>query len=619
VTSRLDRKRLEVALAKAMEQLLALRTPQGHWVGELSASALSTATAVCALAICRRHSTTAIPEKVILDGLTWLASHVNADGGWGDTIRSLSNISTTTLCWAAFGVVDGADDRYAKTVRGAEAWIRQRTGSLDAPALAAAIIGRYGKDRTFSIPILTMCALAGRLGPAPKAWRWVKQLPFELAACPHQLFATLRLPVVSYALPALIAIGQARHRHLPTRNPIARIIRALVSERTLGVLTAIQPTNGGFLEATPLTSFVTMSLAGSGLADHPVCRKGLEFLLTSQRADGNWPIDTNLSTWVTTLAVDALGTVSIPKDDRAAIRDWLLRQQYQQEHPYTHAAPGGWAWTNLPGGVPDADDTSGALLALKTLEGSDQPTRTSAEAGVRWLLNLQNKDGGTPTFCRGWGALPFDRSSADITAHALRAWLVWMDDLGELRRAITVASRRAVDFLIRAQQPDGSWMPLWFGNQFHPNEDNPVYGTSRVVIALAATSQITPEETLNRGIRFLLDAQNGDGTWGNSTEETALAIEALAVARRTRSESVGDVEEALAKGGNWLLDRVDSAQWAEPAPIGFYFAKLWYFERLYPVIFTVAALRRLAARESGRSPSLPTRHERGAYGSITAR
>ncbi|MEZ6048428.1 MAG: hypothetical protein R3C11_23220 [Planctomycetaceae bacterium] len=40
---------------------------------------------------------------------------------------------------------------------------------------------------------------------------------------------------------------------------------------------------------------------------------------------------------------------------------------------------------------------------------------------MNWLLDLQNRDGGWPTFCRGWGALPFDRSAPDLTAHALRA------------------------------------------------------------------------------------------------------------------------------------------------------------------------------------------------------
>jgi len=44
---------------------------------------------------------------------------------------------------------------------------------------------------------------------------------------------------------------------------------------------------------------------------------------------------------------------------RRRLIDWLLDQQHRVEHPYTHAAPGGWAWTDLSGGVPDADDTSG--------------------------------------------------------------------------------------------------------------------------------------------------------------------------------------------------------------------------------------------------------------------
>src|SRR5581483_874435 len=51
------------------------------------------------------------------------------------------------------------------------------------------------------------------------------------------------------------------------------------------------------------------------------------------------------------------------------LRAWLLHQQYRERHPYTGADPGGWAWTDLPGGVPDCDDTPGALLALHHLAG----------------------------------------------------------------------------------------------------------------------------------------------------------------------------------------------------------------------------------------------------------
>ncbi len=602
----IDPNRLRAALDKATAALLAERNERGFLEGELSSSALSTATAVTALAIALRHG--AASETQVSDfksqmdcGLEWLAANANADGGWGDTTKSLSNISTTTLCWAAFGAVSGADEKFSATVRAAEHWLTKNAGSIDPNELSRAIIARYGKDRTFSVPILTMCALAGRLGHGRDAWRHVIPLPFELAACPHQLFAALRLPVVSYALPALIAIGQARHVHAPSSNPIARILRNATRQKTLRVLTGIQPGNGGFLEATPLTSFVTMSLAGSGQAKHIVTQRGLDFLRKSQRPDGSWPIDTNLATWCTTLAVDALPSSQLSSFN-AQLIDWLLAQQYRTEHAYTHAVPGGWAWTDLPGGVPDADDTAGALLALAALrkpDGSqDAEILPAAEAGIRWLIGLQNRDGGMPTFCRGWGALPFDRSSADITAHALRAWTEWRHAFGApLDRRMHSARKRALTFLRNTQKPNGSWLPLWFGNQQVAGDENPTYGTARVVSALAEHE--VAADMLVRGVAFLLSIQNSDGSWSGrqngpaSVEETALALEALAVAERSSPQ--GDtVRDSIQRGAEWLTERIERDEWRMPSPIGFYFAKLWYFERLYPLIFTVGALRAVA-------------------------
>ena len=61
-----------------------------------------------------------------------------------------------------------------------------------------------------------------------------------------------------------------------------------------------------------------------------------------------------------------------------------------------------------------------------------------------------------------------------------------------------------------------------------------------------------------------------------------------------KSRQSDAVETALARGALWLVERVENGAWREPAPIGFYFAKLWYFERLYPLIFTVGALGRAA-------------------------
>jgi len=610
----IDRDALDETLSAARAQLLASRLPSGRWEGELSSSALSTATAVVALALVDSQA----HGRLIRRGLDWLARNRNEDGGWGDTVASKSNISTTLLCWSAFSVARGAGDEHGHVVADAAAWLSRAAGGLEPEVLAKAVAARYGKDRTFSAPILTTCALGGRLGSGREAWRFVVPLPFELAACPRCWFKWLRLHVVSYALPALIAIGQARYHHRAPRNPFTRLLRCLTRRKTLGVLRDIQPESGGFLEAIPLTSFVVMSLASIGQRDHLVVSRGVEFLLGAAREDGSWPIDTNLATWVTTLSVNALAANPsfqelLPAEERERIRGWLLSQQHLTEHPYTRAKAGGWAWTDLSGGVPDADDTAGALLALRNLGPVDERVLQAAARGVGWLLGLQNRDGGIPTFCRGWGALPFDRSAPDLTAHALLAVACWLDGLPPSLGAGTQAAiRKGFGYLAGAQRSDGAWVPLWFGNEAVPEEENPTYGTARVLVALAGLVPRFPEAVLpmlGRGTQFLLSAQNRDGGWGGapgappSIEETALAVEALAKALTCSGGSrlpLDAAGTAASRGVAWLIEHTERGRVMEPSPIGFYFAKLWYFERLYPVIFTVGALERACAALAGR-------------------
>ena len=86
--------------------------------------------------------------------------------------------------------------------------------------------------------------------------------------------------------------------------------------------------------------------------------------------------------------------------------------------------------------------------------------------------------------------------------------------------------------------------------------------------------------------------QNEDGSWSGrrglpgSVEETALAVEALAGEESSHT--------AVISGVNWLAKQLGQGRIEEAAPIGFYFAKLWYFERLYPLIFATSALRRVS-------------------------
>src|SRR5688500_18535786 len=96
-----DDERLLAAYEQARDDLLAERTPAGNWVGELSTSALSTATSVSALAVVARSGRGDF-ANLIERGLAWLLVHQNEDGGWGDTDRSYSNIATTMLALAAF-------------------------------------------------------------------------------------------------------------------------------------------------------------------------------------------------------------------------------------------------------------------------------------------------------------------------------------------------------------------------------------------------------------------------------------------------------------------------------------------------------------------------------------
>ena len=99
----LSPERLHNAYAIARSALLSERPVDGHWVGELSTSALATATAVSALGLTQRTTTHHGQfENLIQNGIRWLAEHQNLDGGWGDTVHSFSNISTTMLCRAAF-------------------------------------------------------------------------------------------------------------------------------------------------------------------------------------------------------------------------------------------------------------------------------------------------------------------------------------------------------------------------------------------------------------------------------------------------------------------------------------------------------------------------------------
>ena len=563
--------------------LLQKRNADGYWEGRLSSSALGVAVAITALHFYDAPNNS--PE--IVSGLNWLEGNVNTDGGFGDSPQSVSNVSTSLLCYSAVKVCSLADQNSGLLQKIGD-YLRSQNIDVSSEKLIPAILDFYKTDRTFSVPILTMCALCDV--PGHEAFDAIPQLPFEFSLLPRSFYRMLNLSVVSYAIPALVAVGIAIFRFKKRKNWLMRLVREASVKKSLALLRKIQPQSGGYLEAIPLTAFVCLCLVESGYRELEVVRDGISFLKRTQRDDGSWPIDIDLSTWVSTLAVKSLRSqiseVLLPVDQERLTAHFLSIQN-KTIHPFNGTRSGGWGWTSHAGSVPDGDDTPGTILALLALnQQNPQLVHEPVLAGCNWLFNLQNSDGGFPTFSRGWGKLPFDQSCADLTGHSLLA-LAKVDDAFGSHSRFKKSFVRAVIYLEKHQDKSGFWLPLWFGNQHTTDHTNSVYGTARVLSYLNETlnSRLGKEYSIilnlmiERGCRYLVSVQNQDGSWGGaaniagSIEETSLAVTALVR---------NGFHEECASGMNWLSEKTKS-EGLIASPIGLYFASLWYDEELYPL------------------------------------
>jgi squalene-hopene/tetraprenyl-beta-curcumene cyclase len=132
------------------------------------------------------------------------------------------------------------------------------------------------------------------------------------------------------------------------------------------------------------------------------------------------------------------------------------------------------------------------------------------------------------------------------------------------------------------------------------NKKNPVYGTAKVCVYLIDClkyDSLSPDlsndliEMISLAQNFLLFQQNADGSWGGekgttgSIEETSLAISALALNHK----------EACMKGFEWLKGNTSDDK-LKSAPIGLYFAMLWYDEKMYPLVYYIESLRRYISK-----------------------
>jgi squalene-hopene/tetraprenyl-beta-curcumene cyclase len=258
-------------------------------------------------------------------------------------------------------------------------------------------------------------------------------------------------------------------------------------------------------------------------------------------------------------------------------------------------APGGWAFEFANDTYPDIDDTAEVVLALHRVPGA---AAAALERGIAWTSGMQCKDGGWAAFdadntrglCR---ELPFcdfgeliDPPSADVTAHVVEMLSV----LGrEPERA-----GRGVEWLLRAQEPDGSWFGRWGANY--------VYGTGAVVPALVAAGTDPAHPAIRRAVAWLASHQNADGGWGedlrsyrdelhrgrgvSTASQTAWSLLALLAAGergRPTEDGVGFLAATQRPDGSW----------DEPYFTGTGFPGDFYINyHLYRLVFPVMALGR---------------------------
>jgi squalene-hopene/tetraprenyl-beta-curcumene cyclase len=398
----------------------------------------------------------------------------------------------------------------------------------------------------------------------------------------------------------------------------ATALRSAAFRRCAEWIIARQERDGswGGIQPPWVYSVMALHLLGYGL-DHPVIKRGLagldRFTIWADGQDGAGPLRRleacQSPVWDTALAVIGLADAGFPADHPAlrSAGGWLLAEEirgpgdWQVRRP--GLAPAGWAFEFDNDGYPDIDDSAEVLLALRRVTppaGADAAGATARAVG--WLVGMQSKDG-------GWGAfdadntrrlvtkLPFcdfgeviDPPSADVTAHTVEA-------LCAAGLAGSKPVRRGVAWLLRAQEPDGSWFGRWGANY--------VYGTGAVVPALIAAGVLPGKPSIRRAVDWLIGHQNADGGWGedlrsyddpagwagrgeSTASQTAWALLALLAAGGP------DAMRSADRGADWLArtQRPDGS-WDEPQFTGTGCPGDFYIHyHLYRLVFPVSALGR---------------------------
>lgn len=310
--------------------------------------------------------------------------------------------------------------------------------------------------------------------------------------------------------------------------------------------------------------------------------------------------------WDTAWSTIALLESGVQRNHPALTKtaDWLIekevRSQGDWQHKNPHVEPSGWYFQYANEFYPDVDDSAVVMMALQgvSMSVTSEKERTILR-GLKWILGMQNDDGGWGSFDRNnnrtifdhipfadWAAL-LDPSTSDLTARCL-------DIMGRLGfKNSHHVSKKAIQFLKSEQESDGSWFGRWGVNY--------IYGTWSVLTGLSSIGEDVSQDYIQNAISWLKSVQNSDGGWGESCqsyENTTLKAIGPSTASQTAWAVLGLLvtdnwkSKEAKKGIEYLLrTQNNDGTWTEDEITGTGFPTVFYLKyHMYSKYFPLLAI-----------------------------
>ena len=620
---------LERAVARARDWLLARQDAAGYWCGELEGDTTLESYIILLEAFMGRLGN----EKT--DGLArTIRGEALEGGGWAQYLGGPPDLSVSCLSYFALKVA--GDDTEAPHMRAARAVIARLGGAARANSYTRyhfALFGQLGWDEVPAIPPEMLFLPAGSPISVYDMSSWSRTIFVPLSilyglrvVCPlppeRGVSELLRdgtagpqpaSPVGEERLWTALFQKGDRALKLAERIPGSSHVRRTAVERAAAWMLERLEGSDGLSAILPAMVNSVLALKSLGHAEgDPLLRENLRHLddLILPNDGGALRVQPCVSpVWDTVLASYALSLAGVPAEHEALARaaTWLVGKQCLTSGDWARrnaARPGGWFFEHRNPFYPDVDDTCMALMVLRRARSSvgEREQEACVARGLAWMLGMQNDDGGFGSFDRDndkeWlTRVPFadhnamiDPSTADITGRVLECLAHFPAFVGAGRDPVV---RRAVEFLKRAQETDGSWYGRWGVNH--------IYGTWQVLRGLAAIGEDKDAPCVRRAVRWLRSCQNSDGGWGESIASYTDA-ERRGVGASTPSQTAwavmgllaaeGPHDRAVERGVHHLLEHQnDAGTWEQAQWTGTGFPRVFYLNyHLYRHTFPLMAL-----------------------------